>query len=533
MSTLKALMRLRLASFKQMYLGKSKNKSGKERNKALILAVLMAYVTITFGFLFFGNFTMMSESFYAQGVAWVYFAMYAILDFAVMFVGTVFTAKTQLYEAKDNDLLLSMPIKPRDILISRLFMLWLMNSFINLIITAAAGVAWAIHCPVNALSAVFFILIALVLPFFSLALSALFGFLISLATRRVRNKTIITTVFSLLFLGAYMFVVNKATEWVQQLAEMGTVVAEKLQPVILLRWLGGAIAEGNVAYLALTLLSLLAPFALAYLVLSKTFIKTATSSHAAARKEYKEKAYAAGKASSALFKKEASRFFSSSGYMLNAGFGAVMEVAAAVIVLIKMPMMAQYLALSGVPDSYLFPLLVGALCLMAAMTDISAPSVSLEGRAIWIVRSAPIEPADALRAKLLFHWAVSGTATLVSAALICVAVRATPFQWALGVVLPQLFVLFEGLLGLLANLKYPNLEWENENQAIKTGMAVFIAMFAAMGAALVVVGVWFGLSNVLPPDVALLGDILLVGALDLLMYRRLVTKGAAAFAELS
>ena len=532
MSALKALMRVRLASFKQMYLGKSKNKSGKERNKTLILAALLIYVTVTFGIMFFGNFTVMSEAFYAQGVAWVYFAMYAILDFAVMFVGTVFTAKAQLYEAKDNDLLLSMPVRPRDILISRLFMLWVMNSFINLIISAAAAVAWAINCPVTALSAAFFLLIAIVMPFFSLALSALFGFLISLATRRVRNKTVITTVFSLLFLGAYLVVVNKATTWIGELASMGSVVAQKLQPVIVLRWLGGAIAEGNAVYLALTLVTLLAPFVLAYLILSRTFIKTATSSHTAARKEYKEKAYAAGKASSALFKKEAGRFFSSAGYMLNAGFGALMEIAAAVIVLIKLPVLGQYLAMAGVPDSYVFPILITGICLMAAMTDISAPSVSLEGKAIWIPLSAPVDPADVLRAKLRFHWAVSGTATLIASVLICAALKATPAQWAAGIVLPQLFALFEGLLGLLANLKYPLLDWENENQAVKTGMAVFISMFGAMGAALLAGGVWFGLSELIPVEFALCADILLFGVLDLLMYRRLVTKGAARFAEL-
>ena len=532
MTALKALMRVRLASFKQMYLGKSKNKNGKERSKTAILAVLLVYVTLTFGVMFFGNFSMMSEAFYAQGLGWVYFAMYALLDFLVMFVGTVFAAKTQLYEAKDNDLLLSMPVKPRDILISRLFMLWVINSFINLIVTASAGIAWAIHCPVAAVPAAFFLVIALVLPFFSLAMSALFGFLISLATRRVRNKTILTTVFSLVFLGAYLVVVNRATAWIGELAQMGDKVAAALAPVPVLRWIGGAAAEGNAAHLALALLSLLAPFALAYVVLSRTFLNIAASSHTAARKEYKEKAYGAGKTSSALFKKEAARFFSSSGYMLNAGFGAVMEVAVAVIALVKAPLLAQYLAMGGVPDSYLFPIMVTGLCLMAAMTDITAPSVSLEGRALWIVRSAPVEPADALRAKLQFHWALSGTATLIASVLVCVAVRAAPVQWALGVVLPQLFVLFEGLLGLLANLRYPILDWENENQAIKTGMAVFIAMFGAMGAALLAGGVWFGLSGLVSVELALCADVLLFGAVDLLLYRRLVTRGASRFAEL-
>ncbi len=532
MSVLKALMRVRLASFKQMYLGKNKTKNGKERNKAVILAVLLLYVTVTFGFLFVGNFSMMAEAFHAQGLDWVYFAMWALLDFAVMFVGTVFTAKTQLYEARDNELLLAMPIRPRDILISRLFMIWVINSFINVIISAAAGIMWAVRFPFSPAGAVAFVLIALVLPLFSLALSALFGFLISLATRRVRNKSVITTVFSLIFLGAYMYVINKSTTWIQSLSYMGGYVANALQPVFLLRWIGRAVAEGDVKYLALTLVCLLVPFALAFAILDRMFFRNITTVRSAAKKEMKEKSYGVEKASSALFKKEAARFVSSAGYMLNAGFGTVMEIAAGVLVLVKRDAIGMFFQGGVVPPEYLFPILVTGLCLMAAMTDISAPSVSLEGKSLWIVRSAPIDAADALRAKLKFHCAVSGVATLIASALICVAVGATPVQWAIAAVLPLLFVAFEGLLGLLCNLKYPNLDWENENQAVKTGMAVFIAMFGAMGATFVLGGVWFGLSRLMPVEIALCADILLLAAVDALLYRRLVTKGAETFEEL-
>ena len=116
--------------------------------------------------------------------------------------------------------------------------------------------------------------------------------------------------------------------------------------------------------------------------------------------------------------------------------------------------------------------------------------------------------------------------------LVCVAAQATPVRWALGLVLPQLFVVFEGLLGLLCNLKYPILDWENENQAVKTGMAVFIAMFGAMGAVFVLGGVWVGLSMLLPVEFALCADLLLLAAVDALLYRRLVTRGAQAFEAL-
>ena len=532
MSTLKALMRVRLASFKQMYLGKNKTKNGKERNKTLILALLLAYVVVTFGFLFVGNFSMMAQAFAAQGLAWVYFALWAVLDFAVMFVGTVFTAKTQLYEAKDNDLLLAMPIKPRDILVSRLFMIWVMNSFINLIVSGAAGVMWIVRYPVPPLGVVAFVLLALALPLFSLAMSALFGFLISLATRRVRNKSVITTVFSLVFLGAYMYVINRSTAWVESLSYMGGYVAKALQPVFLLRWIGEAVANGDAKALAGTLACLLIPFALAFLILDRTFFKNVTTVRSAAKKEYKEGAYSGGKASSSLFRKEAARFVGSSGYMLNAGFGTVMEVAAGVAVLVKRESITALFRGGAVPPQYLFPILITGLCLMAAMTDISAPSVSLEGRSLWILRSSPVDPADVLRAKLKFHCAVSGAATVIAAVLVCVAVEATPVQWALGIVTPLLFVAFEGLLGLLCGLKYPVLEWENENQAVKTGMAVFIAMFGAMGAVAVLAAVWAGLSFLLPMEAALCADVLLLGIVDYILYRRLVTAGAEEFAAL-
>ena len=532
MSALKALMRVRLASFKQLYLGKSKTKNGKERNKAVILALLAAYVVVTFGFLFIGNFSMMAQAFMAQGLAWTYFSVWALLDFAVMFVGTVFTAKAQLYEAKDNDLLLAMPIRPRDILVSRLFMIWVMNSFINLIVSGAAGLMWVVRYPVSAMGVVAFLLISLSLPLFSLALSALFGFLISLATRRVRNKSVITTVFSLLFLAAYMYVINKSNAWVESLSYMGGYVAQALHPVFLLRWIGTAVANGDVKALAGTLACLLIPFALAFWILDRTFFKNVTTVRSAAKKEYKEQAYSGGSAAASLFRKEAKRFVSSSGYMLNAGLGAVMEVAVGVLILVKRESIAVLFRGGAVPPQYLFPVLATALCLLASMTDISAPSVSLEGRSLWILRSAPIHPAAVLRAKLQFHCAVSGAASIIASVLVCLEVEATPAQWALGIVMPLLFVVFEGLLGLLCGLKYPVLDWENENQAVKTGMAVFIAMFGAMGAVVVLAGVWAGLSFLLPMELALCADVLLLAAVDLLLYRRLVTRGAETFASL-
>jgi ABC-2 type transport system permease protein len=72
--------------------------------------------------------------------------MFAVTNFAMMFIGSIFAAKAQLYEAKDNELLLSMPIPPSAILASRMLTLLLINLAFDLMIAVPAGIAWAQSC---------------------------------------------------------------------------------------------------------------------------------------------------------------------------------------------------------------------------------------------------------------------------------------------------------------------------------------------------------------------------------------------------
>ena len=57
------------------------------------------------------------------------------------------------------------------------------------------------------------------------------------------------------------------------------------------------------------------------------------------------------------------------------------------------------------------------------MGIVTAPSVSLEGRSLWIVQSLPVEPWQVLRAKLRLHLLCVGAPALVSAVLLAAALR--------------------------------------------------------------------------------------------------------------
>ena len=532
MTILKALLKVRLASFKKMYLGKSKKLNGKTKNTSFIFAALIIYIAVVFTGMFFSMFSQLSYPLYSQDLGWVYFALYVLMDFALMFIGTVFTAKAQLYEATDNELLLSMPIPPRYILISRLFVLWILNSFFNLLVSGAAAAAWLRVCPVSPAGAVSFILICLTLPFFSMAISSLFGYLVSVTTRGIRNKTVITMVLSLGFLAVYFIGVNKAPQIIAELAYKGDILSEKLRPVFILYHSGTAIADGSIISLFIVLLTLLIPFAAAFIILDKTFIKNITTSRGAAKKQYVEKTYKKSSALSAFYRKEARRFTNSAIYMMNTGLGAIFEIAAGVALMIKMPLLTQALALYAIPDSYVLPIVIGILCLISTMTDISAPSVSLEGKALWIAQSAPVSPAQPLKAKLLFHYTVSGAASLIASVFVLITLKPSFIGCACCILIPQLFAMFTGIIGLIANLRFPILDWENEAQAVKTGMAVVISMFGCMAAAAVAAGIVAILSVLLPMLTALCCGGVLIAVVDILLYKRLVTKGAKTFSQL-
>lgn len=122
-----------------------------------------------------------------------------------------------------------------------------------------------------------------------------------------------------------------------------------------------------------------------------------------------------------------------------------------------------------------------AICLLTSMDCVSAPSISLEGKNIWVLQSLPVRSSDVFKAKLKLHLVVN-----VVPAIICFLTACVFLQQ--GIVLSLLeaffivgFVLLCGLSGLVLNLLTPNLTWTNESIPVKQGASVVISMFGSWG----------------------------------------------------
>ncbi|MDY5016104.1 MAG: hypothetical protein SO063_08595, partial [Eubacteriales bacterium] len=131
-------------------------------------------------------------------------------------------------------------------------------------------------------------------------------------------------------------------------------------------------------------------------------------------------------------------------------------------------------------------LVIAAASFLAVMTLLTAPSISLEGRRLWILRSLPVESSTILLSKVAANLVVGlPPLALLSAAAIFVLPMDAPMAF-LVFLLPQLFQIFAAVFGLCANLWMPRFDWVNETVVVKQSGSVLLAMFGGM--ALVLAG---------------------------------------------
>lgn len=530
---LNVLLRVRLRAMLAAFSGRRGGKRGGKKRSPVVYAALLVYCLLAFGFLFYMTFSQLAAAYFPAGLGWLYFVMFAAMAFALMFIGSVFTAKAQLFEAKDNELLLSMPVKPGLILLSRMAALLLFNYLYEAVVAVPVLLAWLRTGTYTAAGLLAFVLIALALPFFALAVSCLFAWLISLLTRRLRSTTLLTMVLSVGFILLYLLVCFRLNRYVTQLAGIGAQLAQTLGAALPLLWLGRAIADGQLALLLLTLLWLLVPFVLAYVLLARSFVRIVTTPRGRVRARRTAAPLRAASVERALLRRELARLTSSANYMLNAGLGLIFELVVAVLLLAKQALVRQMLAQLGLAELPLAPLALLMMLLLSSMVYFTASSVSLEGKTFWLLRTLPVEPKRILRAKLRLANLLSLPPALIMTVCAACVLRVPVVQALLMAACQALFTLLMANLGLIEDLRHCNLHWTNETQAVKQGLATLFTMLLGWGLVLALGAVYLLLlARVMSPTAffcALLGLLLAAFTASL---RWLDTRGCARFEAL-
>ncbi|MCR5808344.1 MAG: hypothetical protein K6G56_02150 [Clostridiales bacterium] len=533
---LKALMKKELSQFLHFYMADSRKKKKRTRGAAALYLALIAFAFVSLGLMFYGMATTLQTAVAGSGAEWVYYSIMGVTAVLVGVIGSVFTANAILYKAKDNELLLSMPIPPRTILFVRMFVVFISSLLTVALVWIPAVLRIWIAVGASAREVIMQVVTLIVLSCLVTVLNCLLGWLVALLSRRVRNKTVATVILSLLFVGLYYlfyFNVKKILDYIiLNLDRIAELFRGKAYPLYLM----GSGAAGNVLNGLLFALAVFALFAAACAVLSATLIRILTASNAGVKRAvYREKRERQASAASALLRKEAKRFTGSAVYMLNDGFGILLMLLGAVILPFTaksfVDPLRQTLETFGLVHAADFlPALI--CCMISGMDLISAASVSMEGKYVWIVRSMPVSESEALRAKLRFHLLVNGVPALILGVVGGIVLKLSPVVIAVSCLTTAAHIWLIGGFGLMLNVKKPNLDWTNEAVPVKQGMPVLLTML--LGLALIIV---FGaaaiiLGSFMPAAVVLLILAALYGFFALLIERWILRRGAKIFAEL-
>lgn len=531
---LRALLKKQMAEiFRNYFYDPKKNKM---RSKGATIAYMALYVLLMVGVLG-GIFAFMAVGLCGPlvegGMGWLYYLLMGLIAVLLGAFGSVFSTYSSLYLSKDNDLLLSMPIPVRCIMTARLLGVYLLGLMYSAVVIVPVVIVYWITAPVTAGTIVGGVLMVLIVSVIVMILSCLLGWVVARISLKLKNKSIITVILSLLFLAVYYFVYYKAQTLITLLVENAAVYGMKIRGSAYLLYLFGSAGAGDWLAMGIVTVTQAALLALTLWIIARSFLKIATATGGVKKVRFKHKTVRAQSVQRALLGKELRRFTGSPSYMLNCGLGILMLPIAGIALLIKGGALGRTMEELFSGNVGVVPVLMcAAVCLLASMNDMAAPSVSLEGKSLWLVQSLPVTPWQVLRAKLDAQLVLTGIPVLFCALCMVIALPGGALEKLLMVAVALLYTLLSASVALALGLKMPNLTWTNETTPIKQSGCVMLSIFANFVYALALGGLYFLCGNVLSAAAYLAIFAVVTAAGSVLLLHWVKQQGAHIFAAL-
>lgn len=532
------LMTLIKKQFRECFRGYFVNrKTGKLRSKWGLagLFVLFASLMMLLCTTFFGVAFILGDVQKIPGMSWLFYALMGILAIMLGTFGSVFNTYSTLYVAKDNELLLSMPIPPVKILLTRLILVYGLSLMYSGIVWVPAIIHSWIFTSVSAVTVLFQILLTFVIALFVTVLTCILGWVVALVASRTKNKNILTVLISLAFLGGYYYFCANMTEYLAEFVKNAAAIGNGVRTWANVLYQLGQAADGDgMAMLIFTGLTL-AGFVICFFVMERSFLGMVTRSGGVTKKDTKITVRSSG-LTMTLFRRELKKFTSNTSYMLNCGMSIIMLLVFAGSLVVKKELLLS--SISGVAmmipglSQYLPIAFILIIAAVAGMGDITAPSVSLEGQSRWILHSLPISGAQVLRAKLTLHVVLNSVPALIAVAAAAFALKMTVTDTLMGVVYVIAIVFFTGAFGLLLDILHPNFQWTSEIVVIKQSLNVLFCLVAGFLLPIITGAACFLLSDWMDAYEVLTGATVLTVFADAWLVRWLLNQGAAKFEAL-
>ncbi len=513
----------------------------------LILFFIFVYASLVFSVVMYYDY--MAQVFRDNGLINVF--LISVFSTGTLFsvLTIVFAADGYLFHSKDLSLLLSLPIKPRNIVVVKMLMLLSLTYAFDFLMVFPGLIIYFIYAgPVTFLMVFNAIIMSLFIPLIPLVVFSLLSVLIKRLVMNSRFRQLFIFLGAFLFLGLTLAISFGSSFISNELILNSQNFFQSLNKYYFpLAWFVKGIINGSVLYTLLFILISFVPFALFFIILSKKITTIATSfNYEIKRSNKKTIDYSHSGIFKNIFIKEYKKFFTTPMYFLNMMVFPIMILALGGYVIFKFSdiqniILQIYYAVVLNLDTVQIPLKslsITPICIVMLIMSLSTVysscvSISMEGNKLWILKSLPIKENVIFYAKIAVCFSLQIVPSFIIVSIVLALINANIIVWISAFIAAILVCSFLSMLGMVINLYFPKLEFKNEMEVYKQSLAVGIFMLGTMALALILGGLYYLLSTKISSDlvITLLFFLILI-ILNYVVYVIIDRKGTKIFRNL-
>ena len=170
---------------------------------------------------------------------------------------------------------------------------------------------------------------------------------------------------------------------------------------------------------------------------------------------------------------------------------------------------------------------------MGSSIRITSSSISLERKTINILKSLPVDEKMVLKSKILACYIITLPILIILSILFIIRFKVSILYSGLILILNIVIIRLMSCIGLIVNLKYPNMNASNDTEAMKQNIGsliyAFIGILIFAGSMIAV----YILSNHIQRIIVLILHLMLLSAASEKLYTYLMEKGVEEYKEIN
>ena len=529
LSLLKAVLSQDMDMFKY-----SAGKNASKFKKIILKIFLFIIVSVSIGYYAY----VIAEILAPLHLTDIMLSMFIAVVTILTFVEGIYKSQGILFEARDNDMLFSLPIKKSTILFVRIFKLILFEYVYNLMFILPAFAVYIYFEKPGIGFYLISLLMTLLIPIIPTVISCFIGYIVKMVSSKFKAKKIIQTVLSsIVFMGIF-FVSFNLNSFMENIASNATNLNEMLTKIYYP--IGAYISLIN-RFDILIFIKLLAiniiPFVVFIMLGQKYYFNIISNfkSSNVSIKNNKKETIKIRKPIVSLAMKEIKRYLSSTVYMFNSSFGLVLALVLTIILCLKgKEMLVSLLSSYGMTNAISVEMLFyGLILFTGAFTSITSSSISLEGKTINITKTLPISYKTILNSKILYCFIIELPFFLISELIFVFKFGMSLIYFIQIIALTFILIFISAVIGLLVNLKYPKLNASNDTEVVKQSMSSTISVFIGFGIFLLSIIAFGYLGQYIDFTVLITLHIILLAIITGALYTVLMKMGPKEYQKLN